>query len=72
MAHDVFGDDARNKEVEQIIAPAGFGSTAAHLESTKGMAADDSASAGAVHVNITGYELRFHTFDVGWAAREES
>ena len=72
MAHDVFGDDARDQELEQIIAAAGFGSAAAHFESAEGMAADDRAGAGAIDVNIAGDQLGFDPLNVRRAAREES
>ena len=57
MAHDVFGHDARNDEIQKIIAAAGFGAAAGHLESAERMAADDGAGAGAIDVNIAGDDL---------------
>ena len=72
MAHDVFGDDARDHELEQIIFAAGFGAAAAHFESAEGMTADDRAGAGAIDVNIAGDDLGFGALDVGRAAREKS
>ena len=72
MAHDVFGDDARDQELEQVIAAASFRSAARHLESTEGMAADNGAGAGAIDVNVARDQFRFHPLDVGWAAGEES
>src|SRR5207253_10217233 len=70
--HDVFGDDARDKEVQQVVTIAGFGSTAAHLESAKRMAANHGASAGAIDVNVSSHELGLHPFDVSRTAREKS
>src|SRR5438034_5176630 len=72
MACDVFGHDARDQEVQQIIFTTGFSATAAHLESTEGMTADDCTGARAVDVNIAGFQLRFDALDVGWAAREKA
>ena len=72
MAHNVFGDDAWNEEVQQIIAAAGFGAAAAHFESTERMAADHRAGAGAIDINIPGYEIGLHSLDVSGTAREES
>src|SRR6478752_5373010 len=72
VAHDVFGDNARNEEVQQIIAAAGFGAAAAHLESTERMATDHRAGAGAIDINIPGYQLGFDPLDVSRTAREES
>src|SRR5207302_10923230 len=72
VTHDVFGDNAWDEEVEQVIAAAGFGSAAAHFESAKRMAADHRASAGAIDINIPGYELGFDPLDVSGTAREES
>src|SRR5437588_7354584 len=65
---DVFGHDARDEEVEQIIFAAGFSAAATHLESSEGMTADDCTGARAVDVNIAGFQLCFDTVDVGWAA----
>ena len=42
---NVFGDDARNYELEKIIGAARFGAAAAHLESAKRVAANDCAGA---------------------------
>src|SRR4051812_38529862 len=72
VAHDVFGYDPRDHELEQVIAAAGLRSAARHLESTEGMAPNDGARAGAIDVNIAGDQLRFHALDVRRAAREES
>ncbi len=72
VAHDVLGDDAGNQELEQIIAAAGFGSAARHLESAEGMAADDGAGAGAIDVNVARDQLRFDALDVRGTAREKS
>src|ERR1700757_942637 len=69
---DVFRNDARDEEVQQVIFAAGFCAAAAHLESAKGMTANDRASARAVDVNIAGFQLRFDTLDVGRAAREKA
>src|SRR6184192_1263039 len=65
MACDVFGHDARDEEVQQIIFATGFGSAAAHLESAEGMTADDCTGARAVDVNIAGFQLRLDALDVG-------
>ena len=59
MTHDVFGDDARDEELQQVIAAAGFRSAARHLESAERMAANDRAGAGAIDVNIARDQLRF-------------
>src|SRR6267378_5174320 len=65
---DVFGHDARDEEVQQIIFATGFSAAAAHLESSEGMTADDCTGARAVDVNIAGFQLCFDALDVGWAA----
>src|SRR6266436_9835843 len=72
MACDVFGHNARDQEVQQIIFAAGFSAAAAHFESAEGMTADDCTGAWAIDVNITGFQLRFDALDVGWAAREKA
>src|SRR4029079_10378469 len=72
VAHNVFGDDARDQEIEQIIAAAGFGAAAAHFESTERMAADYRASAGAIDINIPAHELVLYPFNVSRTSREES
>src|SRR5882757_5304442 len=72
VAHDVFGDDARNEEVQQIIAAAGLGAATAHFESAERMPADYRAGTGAIDINIPGDELGLHPFNVSWTAREES
>ena len=72
VACDVFGHDAWDKEVQQIIFAAGFSTAAAHLESAKRMTADDRAGARAVDVNVAGFQLRFDALDVGRAAREKA
>src|SRR5256885_14876991 len=72
MACDVFGHDARDQEVQQIIFTTGFSATAAHLESTEGMTADDCTGARAVDVNIAGFQLRLDELDVGRTAREKA
>jgi hypothetical protein len=68
VACDVFGYDARDEEIEQIIFATGFSAAAAHLKSTKGMTADDCAGAWPVDVDIAGFQLRFDAVDIGWAA----
>src|SRR4029077_4241087 len=72
MASDVFGHDAWDEEVQQIIFATGFSAAAAHFESAEGMTADDCTGARAVDVNIAGFQLRFDALDVGWAAREKA
>ena len=68
MACDVFGHDARNEEVQQIIFSAGFGAAATHLESAKRMTANYRTGARAVDVHVAGFQLRFDALDVGRAA----
>jgi hypothetical protein len=68
VAHDVFGDDARDEKLEQVIAAAGLGATAGHFEAAEGMAADDRAGAGTIDVNIARDQLRFDMLDVCRAA----
>ncbi len=72
VACDVFGYDARDEEVQQIIFATCFSAAAAHLESAEGMTADDCTGAWAVDVNIAGFQLRFDALDVGRAAREKA
>src|ERR1700719_388784 len=72
VAHDVFADDAREQKLEKIICAPSFGAAAAHLESAEGMATDDRAGAGAIDVNVAGFELGFGAFDIGRASREKS
>ena len=72
VAGDVFGHDARDEEVQQIIFATGFSPAAAHLESAEGMTADDCTGARAIDVNIAGFQLRLDAFDVGRAAREKA
>src|SRR6266508_3254908 len=72
VACDVFGHDARDEEVQQIIFATGFSATAAHLESAERMTADDCAGARTVDVNVAGFQLRFYALDVGRAAREKA
>ncbi len=60
------------RKLQQVIAAAGFGSAAGHFESAERMPADDRAGAGAIDVNIAGFELRFHALDVCRTAREKS
>src|SRR5437899_5638543 len=71
VACDVFGHDARDEEVQQIIFATGFSAAAAHLESAEGMTADDCTGARAVDVNIAGFQLRLDELDVGRTAREK-
>src|SRR5436305_1889145 len=71
-AGDVFGHDARDEEVQQIIFATGFSAAAAHLESAEGMTADDCTGARTVDVNIAGFQLRLDTLDVGGTAREKA
>ena len=72
VACDVFSDDARDEEVQQIVFATGFSAAAAHLESAKWMTADDRAGARTVNVNVAGFQLRFDALDVGRAARSGS
>src|SRR5207248_9828899 len=72
VACDVFGHDARDEEVQQIIFATGFSAAAAHLESAEGMTADDCTGARAVDVNIAGFQLRLDALDVGRTAREKA
>jgi hypothetical protein len=57
VAHDVFGDDARDEELKEVIAAAGFGSAAGHLEAAERMAPDNRAGAGTIDVNIARDQL---------------
>src|SRR5207248_3825474 len=72
VAGDVFGHDARDEEVQQIIFATGFSPAAAHLESAEGMTAGDCTGARAIDVNIAGFELRLDAFDVGGAGRAKA
>src|SRR6266705_1894428 len=72
VAHDVFGDDAGNHELQQVIGAAGFRSAARHLESSERMPTDDGAGAGAIDVYVARDQLRFDAFDVGRTAGEKS
>ena len=72
MAHDVFGDDARHQELEQIIFAAGLGAAAGHLESAEGMAAHHRAGARAIDVDVARDDLGLGALDVGGTAREKS
>src|SRR4051794_262821 len=64
VAHDVFRHDPRDDELEEIIAASRFRPAAGHLESAKGMPADNGAGAGAIDVNVAGDQLGFHALDV--------
>src|SRR5205807_10144153 len=72
VTRDVCGAKAWDEEVEQVMAAAGVGAAAAHFESAKRMAADHRASAGAIDINVPGYERGFDPLDVSGTAREES
>lgn len=60
----MFSVTTRDEELEQIIAAAGLGAAARHLEAAERMAADDRAGARAVDVNVARHQLRFHALDV--------
>src|SRR5207249_8383082 len=68
VAGDIFGDDARNNEVQEIIFTAGLGTASGHFESAEGMASDNRAGAGAIDVNIAGDDLGLSSFDAGRTA----
>jgi hypothetical protein len=68
VAHDVFRDDTRDEEVEEVIATTGFGAPATHFESAKGMTPDYRAGAGAIDVNVSRNEFGFDPLDIGRAA----
>ena len=68
MAARVFGHYPRHEKVQKIIFATGFGAAAAHFESAKRMPPHNRASAGAIDVNIAGFESRFHAFDIIRAA----
>src|SRR5215813_9610934 len=72
VTRDIFGNHARDEEIQQIIFTASLGAAAAHFESAKRMAADDRAGARSVDVNVARLQLRFDALDVGRAAREEA
>jgi len=71
VSGNVFRNDAWNDELEQIIGAAGFRAAAAHFESSKWMATDNRACAGAIDVNVAGANFRLGAFDVCRAAREK-
>ena len=58
--------------MQKIIFAAGLGAATAHLESAEWVPPDDRAGAGAIDVNIPGFDLRSGALDVGWTAREKS
>jgi hypothetical protein len=72
VTHDIFGDDARDEELQQVVAAAGFRSAARHLESAEGMPADDGTGAGAIDINVARDQLRFDALNIGRAAGEKS
>ena len=72
VAYRVFRYDAGKHEIEQIIRPAGFGSSAGHFESAEWVAADDCARDGAIDVEVSNHEFRAHAFDVLRTARIEA
>ena len=51
-AYAVFGDDAGDHEVLEVLGAARLGAAAAHLESAKRLAADDRPGDAAVDVEI--------------------
>ena len=69
VAHDVFRDNTRDEEVEEVIVTTGFGAAATHFESAKGMTADHGAGAGAIDVNVPRNEFGFDPLDVGRTAK---
>ena len=72
VARDIFGNDAREQKLQEIICTAGFRATATHFESAERMTADDGAGAGPVDINIARLDLGFSAIDVRRTAREES
>ena len=72
MATRVFGNYARHEKVQKIIFATSLGAAAAHLKSTKGVAADDGARAGPVNVNVASFQSRLDALNVIGAAREKA
>ena len=68
VAHNVFRDHARDKEVEQVIGATSLGAATTHFEPAKGMTTNHGAGAGAIDVNVPGNQFGFDSLDVGRAA----
>ena len=60
------------EKLQQVIAAAGLGAAAAHLEAAKRMPTHHRAGAGAVDVNISRHQLGFDPLDVCRTAREKA
>src|SRR5947209_1146580 len=70
-AHDVLGDGAREEEILQVLAAAGFRATAAQLEAAEGMTFDDRTGDAAVEVEIADEQFALGAFECARAAREK-
>ncbi len=72
VACGVFGHQARDEKIQEIIFATGLGAAAADFESAKGMAPDNRAGARAIDVNVSRFQSGFDALDIGRAAREKS
>ena len=72
MPAGVFGHNARHEKVQKIIFATSLGAATTHFESAKGMAADDSARARPVDVDVASFKSGFYPLDIVWTAREKA
>jgi len=68
----VLRDDARDEEVLEIFAAAGFRTATAQLETTERLAAHDRAGDAAIDVEVAANHLRLRPLDIHRAARVEA
>src|SRR5947209_14305517 len=71
VAHDIFGHHPRHHEIQEIIFAAGLGTSATHFESAERMPTHHCAGAGAIDINVAGYDFRFGPFDIRRTSGEE-
>src|SRR6185503_6485335 len=62
---DLLADDLRLEEEAEVVAAAGLGVGAAHVEAAEGVAADEGAGGLPVDVEIAGVELALRPVDPG-------
>ena len=56
-AHGVFGDRARDEELQQVVGSAGLGADAGHLEAAERLALHEGAGDLAVDVEVADAEF---------------
>jgi hypothetical protein len=61
---DIFGYDARQQELQEIIGATGLRPAAAHFESAEGVTSNNRTGAGAINVNVAGDNFRLGAFDI--------